>query len=253
MSSEAYARSLVARADVVVILTGAGISAESGVPTFRGHEGLWQSFRPEDLATPEAFDRDPRLVWEWYSWRRERVGRCVPNAAHLAAARLALTRGGVRIITQNVDELHSEAARATARDADPGPALPLELHGSLFRDRCTMCAYAQENRLPVDTSSLATLPRCEQCGALLRPDVIWFGESLVPGAIQEAIEWASRADVCVVIGTSGAVQPAASIALVAREHGGAIVEVNPDATPLTSVATVALRSKAAEIVPRILG
>jgi NAD-dependent deacetylase len=252
MSAEAEARSLVAAARTIVALTGAGISAESGVPTFRGGDGLWGSFRPEDLATPEAFDRDPRLVWEWYSWRREHIAACVPNAAHLALAKLALDRPNVRIITQNVDDLHADAARATAGSADPSAAMPLELHGSIFRDRCTMCAFQQPNRAPVDSSSLASLPRCEQCGALLRPDVVWFGESLFPGVMQEAHEWAARADVCLVIGTSAVVQPAARISLSTRAGGGAVVEVNPEATPLTDASTISLRARAADIIPRIL-
>src|SRR5918998_5630022 len=138
----ARARSLIAHADRVLVLTGAGVSAESGVPTFRGAGGLWRDYRAEELATPGAFARDPRLVWEWYGWRRAKVAECRPNAAHVALARLALARpGGARVVTQNVDELHADAARAVAAEtgADPAPALPLELHGSIFRTRCTRC------------------------------------------------------------------------------------------------------------------
>ena len=243
---------IIAGAESVVVLTGAGISAESGVPTFRGPEGLWRSFRAEDLATPEAFERDPRLVWEWYSLRRERVARCVPNAAHHALARFALTRPHVRIITQNVDELHSDAARAAANGADPLRAMPLELHGSIFRDRCSMCAFHRDNREPVDWSSLASLPRCEECGALLRPDVVWFGERLAPGVLEEAFEWAGRVDVCLVIGTSGVVEPAASIASTTRATGGQVIEINPEETPLTRVATVSIRGTAVEVVGKML-
>lgn len=244
---------IIAGAERVVVLTGAGISAESGVPTFRGPEGLWRSFRVEDIATPEAFERDPRLVWEWYNLRRERIARCVPNAAHLALARFAFTRPNVRIITQNIDELHSDAARATANGADPMRAMPLELHGSIFRDRCSMCAFQRENRAPVDASSLASLPRCEECGALLRPDVVWFGERLVPGALEEAFEWAGCADLCLVIGTSGVVEPAASIASTTRATGGHVIEINPEETALTRVATVSIRGTAVGVVEGILG
>ena len=243
---------IIADAGRVVVLTGAGISAESGVPTFRGPEGLWRSFRPEDLATREAFERDPRLVWEWYGMRRQRIGACSPNAAHIALARFAFARPHVRIITQNVDELHVDAARATAQGVDPAPAMPLELHGSIFRDRCSMCAFVRENRQPVDTSSLASLPRCEECGALLRPDVVWFGERLVPGVLEEAFEWAGCADVCLVIGTSGVVEPAASIASTTRATGGHVIEVNPEETALTRVATVSIRGKAVDVVGQIL-
>jgi NAD-dependent deacetylase len=243
---------IIADAERVVVLTGAGISAESGVPTFRGPEGLWRSFRPEDLATREAFDRDPRLVWEWYGMRRQRIAGCRPNAAHLALARFALSRPHVRIITQNVDELHADAARMAAQGADPARAMPLELHGSIFRDRCSMCAFQRDNREPVDTSSLASLPRCEECGALLRPDVVWFGERLVPGVLEEAFEWAGCADVCVVIGTSGVVEPAASIASTTRATGGHVIEVNPEETALTRVATVSIRGAAVDVVGSIL-
>ena len=247
-------RALLRTARTIVVLTGAGVSAESGVPTFRGIDGLWKSFRSEDLATPEAFARDPRLVWEWYSWRRERIAACAPNAAHLALARFALTRHpGVRIITQNVDGLHTEAARIVAAGADPAPAMPLELHGTLFRDRCTSCAFHQDNRSGVDHTSLATLPRCEQCGALLRPDVVWFGERLFPGVMEEASELAAGADVCLIIGTSGLVHPAASLGSATRDHGGAVIELNPEETPLTRTARVTLRGRAAEIAPALLG
>jgi len=246
------ARALLGAARTVVALTGAGVSAESGVPTFRGNDGLWKTFRAEQLATPEAFDRDPRLVWEWYSWRRALVAGCVPNAAHVALARFALTRPGVRIITQNVDGLHGEAARLAAVGADPTRAMPLELHGSLFRDKCTMCAFSRVNRSAVDHGSLATLPRCETCGGLLRPDVVWFGERLGPGVFEEAHEWAARADVCIIIGTSGLVHPAASLGAATADNGGAVIELNPEATPLTPSARVVLRGRATEIVPALL-
>ena len=250
--SVAEARALIAAAETVVVLTGAGVSAESGVPTFRGADGLWNSFRAEELATPEAFERDPRLVWEWYSWRRQKVAGCAPNAAHLALARFALERGRVRIVTQNVDGLHADAARVVAGGDDPTPALPLELHGSLFRDRCSMCAFHQDNRAGVDHTSLATLPRCEHCGALLRPDVVWFGERLPPGAMEEAHEWASRADVCLIIGTSGLVHPAAGLGDATRDRGGAVIELNLDETPLSRTARVVLRGRAAAITPALL-
>jgi NAD-dependent deacetylase len=253
----ARARDLLARADAVVVLTGAGVSAESGVPTFRGSEGLWRSFRPEDLATPAAFDRDPRLVWEWYDWRRRRVLGCRPNAAHAALAMLALARPpSVRIVTQNVDGLHAVAAQDAAAAASPPrdaePALPLELHGSLFRVRCTACRTRRAHVDAIDASSRDTLPRCDRCGALLRPDVVWFGETLDDAVLGEAMTRARSANLCLVVGTSAVVQPAASLALLTKQAGGHVIEVNPEPTPLTPFADVSLRATAADAVPEIV-
>lgn len=254
----ARARDLLARADAVVVLTGAGVSAESGVPTFRGAEGLWRSFRPEELATPAAFAQDPRLVWEWYDWRRRRVLGCRPNAAHAALATLALARpSSVRIVTQNVDGLHAIAAHDAAAAATPPrdaePALPLELHGSLFRVRCTPCGARRTHLDPVEASSRETLPRCDNCGALVRPDVVWFGEALDDAVLAEAIARASSADVCLVVGTSAVVQPAASLALLTKRAGGQVIEVNPEPTPLTPLTGISLRATAADAVPEIVG
>jgi NAD-dependent deacetylase len=239
------------------VLTGAGVSAESGVPTFRGTQGLWKEYRPEQLATPAAFARDPRLVWEWYDWRRRLVLGCRPNAAHVALAAFALEPGRrVWIVTQNVDGLHGVAAREVAAahsTVRPVLALPLELHGSLFRTRCTACGTREEHLDPIDTSSHETLPRCRCCGALLRPDVVWFGEALDDAILGEAMERAAAARVCLVVGTSAAVQPAASLALVTKRSGGCVVEVNPEATELTPVADVSIRASAAAAVPPIVG
>jgi len=265
------ARALLSGARRLLVFTGAGVSAESGVPTFRGTGGLWNAMRPEELATPEAFARDPRLVWEWYGWRRELVARCLPNAAHAAIARRCVAHPETAVVTQNVDGLHAEAAReaaaellaATAREAAPdvmgvgrgpsGAALPLELHGSLFRSRCTRCSsrYAGRDE-PVGATSADTLPRCARCGALLRPDVVWFGEALDQRILGAAVSAAERAEVCLVVGTSGVVQPAASLAAVTRDAGGRVIEVNPDETPLTRLAAVAVRLPAAVAVPRIV-
>src|SRR5690606_18466672 len=155
--------------------------------TFRGPEGLWKRHRPETLATPEAFERDPRLVWEWYAWRRERVSSCEPNAAHRAIARFVRAREHARVVTQNVDGLHARAA-----DELPDPAAnalreaPVELHGSLFRVRCVRCDFEEGHTGPVDASATERLPRCPRCGELLRPAVVWFGESLDPRVLEEA-------------------------------------------------------------------
>jgi NAD-dependent deacetylase len=238
------ARDLIASASRTIVLTGAGISAESGVPTFRGDGGLWKSYRAEDLATPEAFRRDPRLVWEWYGWRREVVRSCAPNDAHYALARFADRRPNVLIATQNVDGLHRQAGT-------PEDAL-VELHGGLFRVRCTSCPWRAPDIEVIDASSMTTLPRCPECGGVARPDIVWFGESLDPANIERAFQAAAEADVCLVVGTSGVVQPAASLASVTARAGGAVIEINPVATPITDIAAISLRGTAVEIVPRLL-
>ena len=172
------ARALLVNARRIVAVTGAGISAESGVPTFRGPEGLWKSHRPEELATAEAFARDPQTVWEWYGWRRKLIATCSPNPAHLALARLALDHPEVAIITQNVDGLHTRAAKEEAGHVDFSPALPIELHGSINRDRCSACDARRPGSPVIDVTSIDTLPQCDRCSALMRPDVVWFGEVL---------------------------------------------------------------------------
>lgn len=239
------ARALLLRAERVVALTGAGVSAESGVPTFRGPGGLWRQYRAEDLATPDAFARDPRLVWEWYGWRRGVVSSCAPNAAHHALAAAALAHADFRIVTQNVDGLHGAAARGSQ-------ALPVELHGSLYRTRCTRCEHRWEDRSSIDATAPDTLPHCDACGALARPDIVWFGEALEPAVLGEATRVASRAAVCLVVGTSALVHPAAGLADLTRRNGGYVIEVNVADTPLTGMASVALRGPAAVIVPEIL-
>jgi NAD-dependent deacetylase len=239
------ARALVRDAERTIALTGAGVSAESGVPTFRGAGGLWRQYRAEDLATPQAFARDARLVWEWYGWRRSVVLGCAPNAAHQALAHASATRSEFHVVTQNVDGLHAVASG----DAAP---LPLELHGSLFRIRCTACGHRQDDRDAIDATTIETLPHCGTCGALMRPDIVWFGEPLDPLVLGKAVQLASAADVCLVVGTSAVVHPAAGLADLTRRAGGAIIEVNVDSTPITDVAAAVLRGPAAEIVPKLL-
>jgi NAD-dependent protein deacetylase/lipoamidase len=269
----ARARELVSAAKRIVVLTGAGISAESGVPTFRGPNGLWKSYRPEQLATPEAFARDPCLVWEWYAWRRSLVGKCRPNPGHLALARLALgVPGRTTIVTQNVDGLHHRAARAVAAAPsseagpgaqrsddggpdlvrDPEPAFPLEVHGAIHRDRCSGCGRSSDGVTDVDATSVGTLPRCLECGALLRPDVVWFGESLDPEVIGASFDAAREADVCLVVGTSALVHPAAAVPDVTLRSGGIVIEVNLEPTPLSRDATVSLRGEAGKLVPEVV-
>ncbi len=246
----AQAREALRLARRVVIFTGAGVSAESGVPTFRGPGGLWKAFRPEDLATPEALARDPRLVWEWYAWRRGLVAACAPNAAHGAIAEWVARRPGVTLITQNVDDLHEQAARVAG--APDGPPALLKLHGALFSDRCSRCARAAPAG-PVDATSPATLPRCPACGALLRPGVVWFGEMLPAGVFEAAGAAAAGSDICLVVGTAGTVHPAAGLVHAAREAGARIAVVDPAATAYDDVAEFRFTAPAGEIVPRLLG
>lgn len=247
------ARELVQNAKRIVVLTGAGISAESGVPTFRGEGGLWKSYRAEELATPQAFARDPRLVWEWYAWRRSLVAGCAPNDGHLALARLALSAPGrTTLVTQNVDGLHHRAAEVEAGSADPEPAFPLEVHGAIHRDRCSKCGLLSPGRLEIDTSSVDVLPRCESCHGMLRPDVVWFGESLDPDVIGSSFDAAREADLCLVVGTSALVHPAASVPEVTLQGGGAVLELNLDPTPLTPWTTLSLRGEAGKLVPAVV-
>jgi NAD-dependent deacetylase len=223
----------------VAVLTGAGVSAESGVPTFRGTEGLWRQYRAEELATPEAFQRDPALVWEWYQWRRQLIARCHPNPAHHAIAHLERHSPTFLLITQNVDGLHRKA----------GSVRMVELHGSLWRVRC-LADGATTEHLEVSLPSIP--PRCG-CGGLLRPDVVWFGEALPADALQQAFDAAENSDVLLVVGTSAVVQPAASLPMIARQHGAYVVEVNLEPTPLSSVVHESHHGKAGEILPRLLG
>jgi NAD-dependent deacetylase len=234
----AAARARLRDAQHVLVLTGAGVSAESGVPTFRGPDGLWRRHRPEDLATAEAFERDPLLVWEWYAWRRETIAPLSPNAAHRALAALESRVPEYLLATQNVDGLHAAA----------GSRRMVELHGTLWRLRCTACALAADDRR-VPLPELP--PRCA-CGGLLRPDVVWFGEALPDEAVARAFEAARGADVVLVVGTSSLVYPAAALPQVARAEGALVIEVNPEPTPLTPLVQVSLRGTAASVVPALV-
>ncbi len=224
----------------VVAFTGAGISAESGIPTFRGRGGLWEKYDPAELATPQAFERDPVRVWEWYRMRMEVIYEAKPNSAHLVLARME--RAGLlkAIITQNVDGLHQKA----------GASRIIELHGNIWRVRCTNPACGYKGALEKPPSIVP--PRCPRCGSLLRPDVVWFGEPLPRHAWREAVEEAAKADLIIVVGTSGGVQPAASIPLITKSRGGRLVEVNPEETSYTGIADLYVASGAAEFF-RVLG
>lgn len=233
----AGARERIFASAKLLVLTGAGISAESGVPTFRGSGGLWKNFRAEDLATPEAFERDPALVWEWYGWRREVLGGLSPNPAHFALADMERRGRGFTLVTQNVDGLHALA----------GSVNILELHGNIWRTRCPGCGVvALEREL-----DLSSLPYCG-CGALLRPDIVWFGEALPEDILRGALMALDSADVMLVVGTSAVVEPAASMALRARASGAYVIEVNPEETPLTGAVDLSIRGMAGELLSRLL-
>lgn len=223
----------------VTVLTGAGISAESGIPTFRDSQtGLWAKYDPHELATPEAFSRNPQLVMDWYRWRRERIAQSAPNAGHRALVELERRVPHFVLITQNVDGLHTLA----------GARSPIELHGSIHRLRCSRrgCLTAAAEW---PESGLAS---CSACGSLLRPDVVWFGESLPTDAIHQATEAAQNCDVFFSIGTSGAVEPAASLPYLAVRAGASVIEINPFPTPLSVHAIAAFSLPAGQALPAIL-
>ena len=221
-----------------VVLTGSGISAESGVPTFReAQTGLWERFDPQELATPEAFERDPGLVWDWYAWRRKLVAQAAPNPGHLALAEMQDLGQHFTLVTQNVDGLHQQAG---SRDV-------IELHGNLRRTRCSVEDVEVE-----ECEDSGSPPVCPSCGAPLRPDVVWFGEMLPPGALDAASKAASDADLFLSVGTSSLVYPAAELPYEALESGATLVEINPGHTPLTPHADYALRGSAGNVLPRLI-
>jgi NAD-dependent deacetylase len=233
-----WIRQKLASAYSVTVLTGAGISAESGVPTFRGEEGLWKNFRAEELATPQAFDSNPEVVWEWYHWRRDLLSTKQPNQAHLSLVELEAKIPSFTLITQNVDGLHTLARSKNI----------IELHGNIWRVRCTGCGHVVETR----SLHLPLLPKCNLCLALLRPDVIWFGETLDPINLEKSIDASGQAEIMIVIGTSGMVQPAASFASIAKSRGAFVIEINT-VPSFEAVADISLVGRASEMTPQLTG
>jgi NAD-dependent deacetylase len=231
----------------VVVFTGAGVSAESGIPTFRDAlTGLWERFDAAELASADAFRRDPDLVWGWYEWRRMSAMRAKPNAAHRAIAELAAKVPQLTLVTQNVDDLHERAGSEAA----------IHLHGSLFAPRCFTCnrAASLPPGIPQEPEGGRRLapPRCIQCGGRVRPGVVWFGEALPEAALMRAFEAARTSDVLLSIGTSSVVFPAAQIPIDAHRACATVVQVNPNATELDSIADFDLRGKAAEVLPALM-
>lgn len=219
----------------VVVLTGAGISAESGVPTFRGEKGLWKNLRPEDLASPFAFQQNPKLVWEWYDWRRNLIKPLKPNKGHKVIASIEKKKPNFTLITQNVDGLHQKAGNKSS----------IELHGNIWKMRCTEEKTVTENL----ESPLKNIPPICNCGAMLRPHIVWFGESLPSEAIQSSYQVAEECDLMLVIGTSALVQPAASLPGIAQSTGAYVVEVNAEETPISKQVDDSYIGKAGEVLP----
>jgi NAD-dependent deacetylase len=231
--------SLLALSSKRAVLTGAGVSAESGVPTFRGAGGLWEGRRVEDVATPEAFARDPREVWEFYRWRLRKLAEVKPNRGHYAIARLEQKSEPFWLITQNIDGLHAAA----------GSRNVIEIHGTIRFARCHECHWQRDIREIIDEE----LPRCQKCDGLMRPAVVWFGEMLPPAALNAAHEAIEQCDLMLVCGTSGVVEPVASFSYWAKHNGAKIIEVNLERTPISSVADVSIFGKSGDILPQLIG
>lgn len=243
------AATMLKSANSICVLTGAGVSAESGIPTFRDKQsGLWEKFRAEDLASPDAFARDPKLVWSWYQWRRQQVIDKKPNPAHLALAQWQKSAANTGIhftlITQNVDDLHEQAGSDVSH-----------LHGRLWQNRCSRCQnLSKQSPNPSENAKQAlddNLVYCEICGGLLRPDIVWFGEALPETEWQIAENAAAECAVFVNIGTSSLVYPAAGLAQIARQHGAQVIEINPHPTPNTIV-NVTIAAPAGRALPQLL-
>jgi NAD-dependent deacetylase len=228
----------LATAHSVVVFTGAGISAESGVPTFRGAEGIWSKFKPEELATMNAFLRNPQLVWDWYAYRRKILATVLPNAGHRAIVELEKQVPRVAVVTQNVDNLHRRAGSATI----------IELHGNIERNYCLKCGTPYD----AGREELLEIPRCGSCGGLIRPDVVWFGEAMPEDEWDAAVREAGGADVCLSVGTSGLVYPAASIPSIARRAGAFHADVNPERGPLSDDADEFLKGPAGDVLPELV-
>lgn len=222
-----------------VVLTGAGISAESGVPTFRGSEGLWGKFKPEELATMAAFISNPKIVWEWYNWRRQIVGEVKPNPGHYSLCDLQQWFDQFTLVTQNVDGLHRAA----------GSENILELHGNIYRNKCLDCNHQFSEDMDIDPDNI---PSCPHCGGKIRPDVVWFGEMLDPQIINKAFSESEQTELFFSIGTSAIVHPAASLPITAKRQGATLVEINPEMTPLSELADYYVSAKSGEFLPTLV-
>ena len=254
------------KAETVGVLSGAGLSAESGIPTFRGKDGLWNRFNPTELATFEAFSENPKLVWKWYLWRMHLIAKAKPNPGHYAITELERLFPQFLHITQNVDGLHREA----------GGKSFVELHGHIFDGKCRFCGtlYPEEEfssiyplaskeflreiteeelkREVFERVDREELPICPKCGEVVGAGVVWFGESLPEAALERAFSFAEKSEILIVVGTSGVVQPAASIPLIAKRRGTYLIEINPEETPLTPYCDLVLRETASSGLQELL-
>ena len=226
-------------AESVAVFTGAGISAESGVPTFRGDDGIWKKFKPEELANFDSFMRNPELVWEWYKQRKIIIASIQPNAGHAALAEMEQRFRRFAVITQNIDNLHRRAGSKTV----------YELHGNIERNYCTGCG-----KFFPDSGIMAgpSVPRCASCGSLIRPDVVWFGELLPKEEWDNSVKAAGRAEIFLSIGTSGIVYPAASLPSIAKRAGAYVVEINLERTDLSNAADEVILGPSGEVLPQLL-
>lgn len=234
------ARDLLNKAGQIAVITGAGISSESGIPTFRGQGGLWKNYKAQDLATPQAFARNPELVHEWYSWRREICAGASPNPAHRAVARLEQSDKEFLLITQNVDGLHRRA----------GNQQLIEIHGNIFKSYCTDCSHSLDHNLK-PTESLPLV--CPACQGRMRPDIVWFGEGYNSSQLDRAHAFLRNTDLVLVIGTSGMVPMPVYLAQHAAEHGARIIDINPDRSAVSEIADLHLVGPAGTIMPALLG
>ncbi len=235
----AKAYELVSSSNEIVVLTGAGISAESGIPTYRGQEGLWRNYDPQELATPEAFFKNPKLVWEWYDSRRTIMKNAKPNPGHFAITALEKEKKDFTLITQNVDGLHSTA----------GTRNIIELHGSLWEIKCTECEKLEKNyQVPIPEIP----PICSACGAVMRPNTVWFGEIIPMERIDRCLFAIEQCDLLLIVGTSGVVEPAASMGLIAKKSEKPVVEINIDTTPGTGLYDASVMGKSGEILPLLV-
>lgn len=230
------AKELVDNADSITVLTGAGISSESGIPIFRGNEGLWNNFKPEELASPQAFKQNPELVWQWYDWRRNIINDAKPNAGHFALAEIERQKHKFTIITQNIDGLHHLAGNQNIT----------EMHGNIWETRCENCGVIERN---YEVPLTILPPQCSNCESILRPNIVWFGEIIPMEVIDRGLLAIEECDLMLIIGTSGVVEPAASMGLIAKQSNKKVIEINLEPTPNSGLYDISIRGKSGEILP----
>ncbi len=238
MNSLSQAVKIIKNAKNILVLSGAGLSAESGIPTFRSKDGLWKNFKPEELATPQAFSRSPKTVWEWYDWRRQKIARCNPNKAHQILSDWEKRFTNFRQISQNVDDLLEKA----------GCQKVIKLHGSIFHTVCLQEKIITENH---EVPLAEIPPKCKQCGSLLRPAVVWFGETIAPEVIDQCYQLLQNCDLLIIIGTSGVVYPAAQFAGIAKQNKAKIIEINIEETALSGWCDIFLKKTATSALGEI--